>query len=216
MRKVAMILGVLLLSIIPVAVLAQEGVINDLVELVFADEQTKVGIVDSFQSTASITVNVDGQEYLVKVPATIDIDSVVALENAVSSYPTGTRVGEWAIEVVEIFEETEEFEYTSPYGTAEELEPSSDANKIVVLRANFTNVGDEPSSPSYFVDGGVDDLGREFNTTEEICAELNPGETRTCTFLFDVDSNVNIVGITGSMSVQKTIYAPQVSSEASE
>ena len=67
MRRTAVLIIIAVLILVPAVVLAQ-GKAGDAIELLFTDGGAQVGITDTIESVAAVTVEIDGQQYLRKVP----------------------------------------------------------------------------------------------------------------------------------------------------
>lgn len=196
MRRAAILTVLAILLLVPAIALAQ-GTASDIVELVFTDGGAQMGITDTIESVAAVTVEIDGQQYLLKVPVTIDIDTAVPLTSSMVSVPATARVGQLGIEIVEVEEFAQETEVAFPgfWGGEKDLAPSSDENKLVVIGFNITNMGSELGSLSSYSTAGVDDTGRLFEEIEFSCEDANPGGIGDCIAVFDVPSDVNIVAL---------------------
>lgn len=211
MRKTLILLGLAFLLLVPAIVVAQDD-IADIIELVFTDGGAQVGISDTIESVASVTIEVNGQRYLMKVPITVDIDATVPLTSSLVTVPSAARVGQFAVEILDISEYTEETAVSlSGYyeGRTEKYEPSSDDNKIVVVNFDITNVGTEKETLEAYYAQGVDDTGRLFDEIKFICDEVNPGDTGHCVMVFDVLADVDIVALDLEVSDRRQIPIPK-------
>ena len=207
MRKTMVLLGILALLLVPAAVLAQDD-IAQIIELVFTDGGSKVAITDTFESVASVTVEVDGMQYLMKVPVTIDIDAMVPVTSSLMATKTSATVGPFALDVIALTESEDEVEVMVPGymgETEEEFEPSVEGNKVVVVEFNMTNIGDEEESLYSSSIQGIDDTGRLFDETDFECETVNPGETGRCVIVFDVNTGVDIAGLDLEVQAHRTI-----------
>ncbi len=207
MRRTAILIVIAVLLLIPVIALAQ----GDAVELVFTDGGAQVGITDSITSVAAVTVEIDGQQYLLKVPITIDIDAAVPLTSSLASVPAAARVGHLGVEILEVAEFTEETEIAFPgsWGGEQDVAPSSEGNKLVAIAFGITNVGAEQMSLSAYSTKGVDDTGRLFEETEFSCEDVNPGGNGRCMIVFDVPADVNITGLDIEITDHRQIAIPR-------
>ena len=205
-----MAIGLAALLSIPIAVVAQDE-INQVVELVFSDGESKVSIVDTINSTASVSVEVNGQQYLMSVPVTIDIDSTLPLTSSLTTIASGTRVGSWGIDLKGSSESAERTEVVVPglFGDTEESYEPVDGNKIVLVEFDATNVGAEMDSLSQFQVSGVDAAGRVFDAQDLHCPSLNPGESGGCLMVFDVQQSVDIVGLVAEITDRKELAIPR-------
>ena len=206
-RKSIILIGLFLLLLIPMVAVAQD----DIVELIFTDGGAKVGVKDTITSVANVSVELDGKQYLMKVPVTIEIDSVVPLTSSLVTVESASRVGTLAIEIVATAEYTDEIEIIVPglFGDREETyEPKVDGNKIAVIEFNVTNIGDEETELSFYSAQGVDDTGRLFEESDLNCELINPGETGWCVMVFDIDSDVDIVALDLEVTDHRQIPIP--------
>lgn len=208
MRRTAILLAAALL-LIPVVVLAQDT-ISEAVELIFTDGGAQVGITDTIQSVAAVTVEVDGRQYLLKVPVTIDIDTAVPLTSSLVSIPAAAQVGPLGVEILEAAEYTEETEITLPgtWGETKDVAPA-EGNKLIAIDFSITNMGTDEDSLSSYNTKGVDDTGRLFEEKEFSCEEINPGGNGRCAIVFDVPSDVNIASLDIEVTDHRQIAIPQ-------
>ncbi|MGI6209357.1 MAG: hypothetical protein ACOYEW_14240 [Anaerolineae bacterium] len=196
MHRSVIVTVVAILLLVPAIALAQ-GTSSEPVELSFTDGGAQVGITDTIASVAAVTVELNGQQYLLKVPVTIDIDTAVPLTSSLVTVPASARVGQLGIEILEVEEFTEETEVAFPgfWGGEKDLAPSSEENKLVVIGFNIINAGVERRSLDGYNTQGVDETGRLFEETGFSCEDANPGGTGRCVAVFDVPSDVNIVAL---------------------
>ncbi len=197
MRRTAILIVLTVLLLIPVIALAQ-GSASDVVELVFGDNGAQVGITDTIESVAAVTIEVDGQRYLIKVPVTIDIDAVLPLSDSLVSIPAGARVGQLGLVITDVEEFAEETDVVFPGywgGYEETYEPSDEGYKLVVVYVEVTNAGSEQAYLDSYYTVAVDDLGRTFEEIDYGCDSIDPGQTGACVFIFDVPDNVELVGL---------------------
>ena len=185
---------------------------GDAIQLIFTDGRRPMGIPTPIESVAAVPVELDGQQYLVKVPVTIDIDAAVPLTSSLVTVPATARVGQLGVEILEAAEFTEETTIVMPgyWGTGEEdLAPSSDENKLVAVSFRITNTGAEQGSLGSYNVKGVDDTGRLFEETEFSCEEVNPGGTGRCMIVFDVPADVEIAGLDVEVTDHRQIALPR-------
>ncbi|NPV08901.1 MAG: hypothetical protein HPY83_13185 [Anaerolineae bacterium] len=210
MRRAAILTVLAMLLLVPAIALAQ-GTASDIVELVFTDGGAQVGITDTIESVAAVTVEIDGQQYLLKVPVTIDIDTAVPLTSSLLSVPAAARVGQLGIEILAAEEFTEETEVAFPgfWGGEKDLAPSSDDSKLVVVSFDITNCGNEQASLSSYNVQGVDDTGRRFEELEFSCEDVNPGETGHCVSVFDLATDVNIIALDIEVTDHRQLPVPR-------
>ncbi|ETW96702.1 MAG: hypothetical protein ETSY1_25525 [Candidatus Entotheonella factor] len=184
--------------------------INQAVDLVFSNGEDKVFIKDTINSVASVSVEINGQQYLMSVPITIDIDSRLPLSSSLASVSSATIVGPWAIEIEGASEFTEKVEMSVPglFGnTQKEYEPAI-GNKIVLVEFYVTNVG-KINRNLYGSDAeGIDATGRFFQETDLHCPDLNPGENGKCLMVFEVEQKVDIVGLALELIERKELAIP--------
>lgn len=142
--------------------------------------------------TAEVEINLNGETFLIQVPAEVTIDHQFDLsqETAVASVTQRVGVLNWYIVTIE---EHEEFYVHGPY---REVEVSTPNNKLVVVKSEITNLDNEPFSTFDFDELlGVDETGKTYEYSERFCDDVNPGATDDCTLVFDVADNVSIVGL---------------------
>ncbi len=200
MKKLIVIVLVMLL--IPAVAVAQ----SDIVDLVMSDDQTQIGIVDSFESMARVVVDLNGKQYMLDVPVTISVDAMAPLSDSKIVVDSATRVGYFAIDILDSYDEFDEYDIDD----YREVEPSSDDNKLIVITARMTNLDTEPQDYRWgSVTLGLDNLGQEFEPETVECEELNPGESDTCVIVFDVENDVSIIGLDISAKDHKRIVIPQ-------
>ncbi len=207
MRKSIIVAGLFLLLLVPAVALAQDTI----VELVFSAGGSQVNITDTFTTTAAVSVEVNGTQYLMKVPITVDIDSTLPLTSSLVTVENTARVGSMGIEITGIQEATEGIEVVVPgryEDREEEFEPSADGNKIVVVSFNITNLGVEEDTLSSYSVQGVDDTGRLFDEEGLECDYVNPGETGRCVMILDVDQAVDIVALDIELPDHRQIPIP--------
>ncbi len=197
MRRWMILVGLTLLLLIPLVAVAQ-GDVDDIIELVFTNKGAQIGVKDTITSVANVSIQLEGKEYLLQVPITVDIDATLPLTSSLVTVDSLSRVGGMAFQITDIEETTDEIEVVlpSPYSDEEEeFEPSVDGNKIVVIKFTTTNVGDEEDRLWSSSIKGVDATGRLFEEMEVQCDDMNPGETGRCVIVFDIDEAVDIVAL---------------------
>lgn len=206
---------VLLLLLTPVAVFAQSETAAQLVELVFSDDESSVQIEETIQSVARVTFTHDGQDYVMKVPVTIEIDETVEIADSVSSTDTAARVGSYAVEIVGISEQDEPFvvNYSS-------VEPSQDGHKLILVGIRLKNLSDETRDFGNWNSEeviAVDDLGRRFESVRTFgCGEVNPGGAVDCIVVYDVAANVTLVRVDIYAMDKRTMPLPELDEEDEE
>ena len=194
-RLIPIVVALMLLT--PVAAFARSETAAQLVELVFSDDDSSVKITETIESTARVSFTYDGQDYVMKVPVTIDIDETIPIADSVSATDAAARVGAFAIEVIGMVE-----------GVSIEIGyydfEAAEHHKLVVVDFSLTNLSDESRVFSYWLRNyenwthgegviGLDDMGRSFRPERLIgCEEVNPGSTEKCTVVFEVGENVTI------------------------
>ncbi|MCB0084068.1 MAG: hypothetical protein KDE47_24185 [Caldilineaceae bacterium] len=143
---------------------------------------------------ANVEVNINGQTYVVNVPVTVDIDAQAALEDASLKTDNNSKVGLLSWKLGDIHEVADEYihdRYSS-------IEVSSDENKLIVVTSDVTNFDNETHDLDWssFADVlGFDELGNTYEVEARYCGEADPGETVSCTVVFDVPQNVVISGV---------------------
>lgn len=159
------------------------------VQLSLDGAEGTLGITHEMTVMAEAELTIGGQIYKISIPATVVIDTEQLLAEAGAATSADSHVGPFSWRVVELIEESE---YEEGYT---EVEASSDDNKLVVVKFDMTNMADETlgiwdANVEVF---GVDDLGKVYESAKNICDDIDPGETMTCTWIFDVPSDVNMV-----------------------
>lgn len=208
MRKSIIVAVLSLFFLIPAVVFAQDKII----ELVFSADGSQVSITDTFTTTAAVSMEVNGTQYLMKIPITVDIDSTLPLTSSMVTVENTTRVGSFGVEIIGTEESTDTVEVVIPnlFGDSkEDFEPSQDGNKIVVVRFNLTNLGVEEDSLSSYSVQGLDDMGRLFEDEEFGCETVNPGEVGRCVAVFDVVQAVDIVALDIEVPDHRQIPIPR-------
>lgn len=138
---------------------------------------------------AEAELNIGGQIYMISIPATVVIDTQQLLAEVGAVTTAESHVGPFSWHVLEVIEDVE---YEEGYT---EVEASGDENKLVIVRFEMTNMADETlgiwdADVAVF---GVDDLGKVYESSQNICDDIDPGETLACTWIFDVPADVNMV-----------------------
>lgn len=213
-RSIASALVLLLLT--PIVILAQSEKARQFIDLVFSDGGSAVHLKDTVQSTARVSFTHDGKSYTVKAPVTIDVDTKIPLAESVSAVDTASKIGAYAITIIKVSESEE----------LDDLEPSSESNKIIAVEFQVTNLADETRlifdrDWSFLAEKferivAIDDLGRRFESLgilecEE--TELNPGTTRDCTVAFDVNESVTLTSLEFYLMDKGAVTLPEVEEE---
>lgn len=193
MRRFGIGIAVLvcILLLIPVAVMAQDKI----VELVFSADGSKFTVQDTIESVASVTMELNGTQYMVSVPIKIEVDATIPLSNSLTTIENGQRVGQYAINILSAEESDKDIDVVMPslFGGNEEKEfEPAEGKKIVILRLLVANVGDKPLTLSSYTIQGVDDAGRLFEESEMGCVEMQPGESTECVVVFEVEQESHI------------------------
>lgn len=167
------------------------------------ENSATLSLVETIPVTANVEVNLNGQVYKLAIPVTIDIDTQKDLADALLIAKQVDSVGDLQWKIVEIEEYTDEFELTR-YNV---VEPSSRDNKLVVFESQLTNLGAEPFEYYRGVSDlyAYDELGNLFDSSERSCDDINPGATLTCTVVFDVPENTNLLGLDLKVTDHKRI-----------
>ncbi len=166
-------------------------------------EGGKVTIEASVSSTALLTFTYDGVEYQIEVPVTIEIDSKLPLSDSSLSFDSGTRIGNFAFEVLGV-QRRESFETSGFWGKT--YTPSADNHKLLLVGLRLTNVGIGPSKfhvgdlDTFSHDEGLigfDAVGRQFEPVDIIgCDEqISPLGSLSCLAIFDVNEQVTLTRI---------------------
>lgn len=166
-----------------------------------------LGITHEMTVMAEAELNIGGQIYKISIPATVVIDTQQLLAEAGAATTADSHVGPFSWRVVEVLEESE---YEEGYT---EVEASSDDNKLVVVKYEMTNMADQTlgiwdANVEVF---GIDDLGKVYESSKNVCDDIDPGETLSCTWIFDVPADVNMVNtkIEALQSRQLSLSAAQ-------
>ena len=214
-------LVVLLLLLTPVAILAQSETARQIVELIFSEDDSSVKITETIESTARVSFTHDGQDYVMKVPVTIDIDETVPIADSVSATDAAARVGVFVITVIETVEGNS---MEIGYDTLQ----AGEENKLVAVDFNLKNLSDETMKFAFWFRRfpeqshgervfGLDDMGRHFEPEKIFgCAEVNPGSTEKCTVVFEVGENVTIVQLEVYSMDRGVVPIPEVEEEEEE
>lgn len=204
----------LLLILTPVAIFAQSETARQLVELVFSEDDSSVSITETINSIARVTFTHDGQDYVMKVPVTIDIDETIPITDSVSATDAAARVGVFAITVTATVErDSIEIGYST-------LEAGEDS-KLVAVGFSLTNLSDEAREFDDLFSGeqviGIDDMGRRFEAERTFgCGEVNPGSTVDCIVVFEVAESVTIVQLEVYATDKRVVPVPEVEEEEEE
>ncbi len=194
----SLFLVAMLLILTPVAIFAQSETARQFVELVFSEDESSVSITETISSSARVSFTHDGQDYVMRVPVTIEIDETIPIADSVSATDSAARVGVFAFTVVETVEGNS---MKIGYDTLQ----AGDENKLVAVDFNLTNLSDETMEFAHWFRTygdhshgervfGLDDMGRRFEPEMIFgCAEVNPGSTEKCTVVFEVGESVTIV-----------------------
>ena len=209
-------LVVLLLLLTPVAMLAQSETARQIVELIFSEDDSSVKITETIESTARVSFTHDGQDYVMKVPVTIDIDETIPIADSVSATDAAARVGVFAI-VVAGTSESNSMEIG--YSTLQ----AGEENKLVAVDFNLTNLSDESMKFAFWYRRfggdwpsgerviGLDDMGRRFEPEGFFgCVEVNPGSTEKCTVVYEVGESVTIVQLEVYAIDRRVVPVPEV------
>jgi len=198
------IIVILLVLLIPTAAIAQD----DIIDLIFTDGGTSIEISKTITSVANVKMELDGIQYQVQVPVTIDIDTLAPLSSSQVAADSASVVGQYAITFGEYTEATDEVEIVIPglfFGREKEVEPSAEGRKVVIIRFDATNLGEEEDGLGSYGVQGVDETGRLFDEIEFDCERVNPGETGKCIIIFDVEEEINIVGLNVETTHSRTL-----------
>jgi len=199
-RLFSMLIGVTLAIGLVVVVSGHEGKPNTPAGEVPAGSVT---VRQTFPVSASVTVDVNGEVYLLTVPAMISVDTQVLLANAVVSSSNSSRVGvlDWVILGID--------EYTNEYVYSKYQSYSSESvdNKLIVVSSKITNLDIKPFENWRGIDSveGFDAAGSRYEYSEKLCDDVNPGATEACTFVFDVPKTVAIIGLDLAVIDRKSI-----------
>ena len=157
----------------------------------------------TFPVSASVTVDVNGEVYVLTVPVMITVDTQALLADAVVTSTSMSRVGDLNWEIVGIDEYAEEYVY-SKY---QSYSPSSADNKLIVVSSKITNLDDAPFEiwPGIDEVKGFDAAGKRYDYEERLCDDVNPGATEPCTYVFDVPKAVTLVGLDLAVVDRKTL-----------
>ena len=210
-----------LLILTPVAIFAQSETARQIVELVFSENDSSVKITETIESNARVSFTHDGQDYVMKVPVTIDIDESIPIADSVSATDAAARVGVFAIVVAGTSESNSMEIGSSTLGAGE-------GNKLVAVDFNLTNLSDKTMEFAYWfrrlhTDShgervfGLDDMGRRFEPELIFgCAEVNPGSTEKCIVVFEVGESVTIVQLEVYAIDKGVVPVPEVEEEEDE
>ena len=157
-----------------------------------SDDSSDPGLVlaeDVFEVMVEISYSVGDQIVRAEVPAQLVLDAAGVVPSVIAHH--GSTVGIFGFEIGEAIETSEEYEY-SRYGTFDE--PSA-GNKLVVIPVDVTNLWDETVQGYSLRAEGVDSFGNQYDHDHKNCDEMNPGETGTCLFGFEVAEDVQFVAL---------------------
>lgn len=207
MKRLGVIVVACVLLLVPVAVMAQDKI----VELVFAADGSKFTVKDTIDSVANVTMELNGTQYVVSVPIKIDIDATVPLSKSVTSVEDGRRVGQYAINIVSNEESDKDIDVLmpTPFKKSEEkkFEPA-EGKKIAVVRFEVANVGSEPLTLYTHQVKGVDDGGRLFEEKDMACLAANPGESTECVIVFEIDHESHIAALDVEVTDHQQLVVP--------
>lgn len=186
---------------------------DQLVKLIFSSDGSKFTVKDTISSVGSVTLELNGAQYLMNVPIQIEIDATIPLTSSLVTAENVRRVGQLAITIVKSEESSEDIDVLmpNPYSGNEEekeFEPS-DGKKIVAVHFEVTNVGKESESIYSPNIKGIDDAGRTIESVESACGKMNPGETTNCVIVFDIDADTNISALDVEVSDHQELAVPK-------
>ena len=144
-------------------------------------------------ATANVNLAIGDQIYQVRVPVAIRIDAATTLTTAQIAAPAANQVGVFVVNPVNV--EVLKGDYKGDYRS---VSPSGPDNVIVVYTAELTNLHSETIDPRYseaLKTIAVDDAGQTYEEKEKVCDQIDPGETATCEFIFDVPAAANLVDL---------------------
>jgi hypothetical protein len=177
------------------------------VTITWDDANGTISVADELQTMAEIELTVGDKTYRLKVPVTIRIDTLAGFVDANLSVPVAEQVGIFQIEPISV--QTLEGDYEKNYRTAS---PASADNVLVLYTANLTNLDEETVDPTYTSSLeaiGIDDTGKSYEEALRACDKIDPGETATCEFVFDVPGNVKLVDMKFEAKAVKQFSFPQ-------
>ena len=185
-----------LLALVAVPASAQEGGETSTQEPIpfnLDDAAGTVGIQHELETTAEVELMVGDQLYKLNVPVTVQIDTMALLADAALTTTASKRVGAFSFEPlsVAVLDGGYEKDYTT-------VVPSSDDNVVVVYSADVTNLHNESLNLDYssvLEAWAVDATGNSYEEEARVCDEVDPGETATCDFIFDVPASATLVDL---------------------
>lgn len=172
---------------------------------VYANDETRPAGILARDAGASLTVNetftvlvdvevqIDGETFVMAVPATLRVDARRLLSEARAITDNHKRVGTLVWDVHTVEEHAREYALTR-YTT---ISAGSPGNKLVVVQADVTNLGRAPlNTISDLRDKlAYDELGNVYDSTRTQCDNINPGATGVCTLVFEVPHAVTLSGL---------------------
>lgn len=167
----------------------QESASTGPIEIALDSAEGTLGINHEMTVMAEAELNIGGQIYKISVPATVVINTEQLLAEADAITNIESHVGPFSWVVTEVIE-GDEFEEGYL-----DVDASGDANKLVVVRFDITNMANETMSiwEADVAVFGVDDLGKVYESTKNDCDDIDPGDTQSCLWIFDVPADVNMV-----------------------
>ncbi len=177
------------------------------ITITWDDASGTIGVADELQTMAEIELTVGDKTYRLKVPVTVKIDAVAPLADANLSAPVAGQVGIFLIEPVGV--QTLEGDYEKEY---RQVSPSGPDNVLVLYTANFTNLDEETVDPAYgsaIQALAIDDTGKSYEEAQRVCGKIDPGETATCEFVFDVPASANLVDMKFETKAVKRFSFPK-------
>lgn len=198
MKRISLIgyrrLSVIVLSMLFVSFVAVASISAQSGESTALDENSaSLSIVETIPVTASVEVNINGQIYKLAIPVTVNIDTQKDLADALLTAQAVDVVGDLQWIITNIAEYEEEYEFND-FNT---FTPSTPENKLVVIDSELTNLDSDPFN--YYLDTGdllaYDEQGNLYESFEGLCSDINPGNTQSCTLVFDVPMAATIQGM---------------------
>lgn len=148
---------------------------------------------ETFTVMVDVEVEIDGQTYLLAVPATLRVDAQRQLDEARLVADNRNRIGglTWDIRTVE--DHLDGYALTA-YTT---ISPASPTNKLIVVTADVTNLGRTPLNAISDIREKLayDALGNLYQATRTQCDDINPGATGRCTLIFETPPDVTLSGL---------------------
>lgn len=153
--------------------------------------------------SATINIEINGERYQIAVPATINLDAQAALLDAYLKTTTQSQVGVLDWQITDITEYTEEYAYSD----FRIYEPSRPGNKLIVITSDTTNLDQEPFERFAYGDlQAIDAEGKRYENEHQLCDAVNPRTTETCILIFDVPTDVTLVGLDLKVTDHKQIF----------